>query len=352
MKDQISMAGRQMKEALTLESNCTVSVPLEKEVSNFTLLLEMLNNSVTTVMAFLAILCCQLIYSLMLSDVEEKTYEFGMLRALGFNRKNIVHVIILQACIFSIAGIAFGLIAAEAFNALGRYFLFKLAENSGSYRLSSTAIWYGVSLGIVLPILSNVIPIKRALGKNLRASLDLYHRSVNEISISMKAAKDIGLSVNQLILSLLMVVLGIATYYVAPAAFLYNNMPLFFMIMNALLLLMILGMTFVAILLLPMVQRGIVKAFLTCCCRKDRKLMQIVMKNLVSHKSRNSKTAIMFAICLSFLIFSGSSFALMGKLLQSQVDSALGADLYAFNTALKTESAMLEDVKIGAFLDD
>ena len=33
---------------------------------------------------------CMLIYSLMLSDVEQRTYEFGMLRALGFNTKNII----------------------------------------------------------------------------------------------------------------------------------------------------------------------------------------------------------------------------------------------------------------------
>jgi ABC-type antimicrobial peptide transport system permease subunit len=31
----------------------------------------------------------------MLSDVEEKTYEFGMLRALGFNTKNIMITIIM-----------------------------------------------------------------------------------------------------------------------------------------------------------------------------------------------------------------------------------------------------------------
>ena len=50
---------------------------------------------------------------------------------------------------------------------------------------------------------------------------------------------------------------------------------------------------------------------------KDKKLKQILMKNLKSHKKRNIKTAIMFAICLSFLIFAGSSFALIGNLIES-----------------------------------
>lgn len=51
----------------------------------------------------------------MLSDVEEKTYEFGMLRALGFNTKNIGVTIIIQALTFSIPGLIFGFIFAIIF---------------------------------------------------------------------------------------------------------------------------------------------------------------------------------------------------------------------------------------------
>jgi ABC-type antimicrobial peptide transport system permease subunit len=43
-----------------------------------------LNNTMITIVFFLGLLCVQLVYSLMLSDVEEKTYTYGMLRALGF----------------------------------------------------------------------------------------------------------------------------------------------------------------------------------------------------------------------------------------------------------------------------
>jgi len=53
------------------------------------------NSNMLAIVAFLAILCTQLIYSLMLSDVEEKTYEFGMLRALGFSTKNVAITIIV-----------------------------------------------------------------------------------------------------------------------------------------------------------------------------------------------------------------------------------------------------------------
>ena len=43
-----------------------------------------LTSAMSTIVFFLGILSVQLIYSLMLSDVDEKTYTYGMLRALGF----------------------------------------------------------------------------------------------------------------------------------------------------------------------------------------------------------------------------------------------------------------------------
>lgn len=42
------------------------------------------DNLVVSATFLLLMLSVLLIYSLMIGDVEEKTYEFGMLRALGF----------------------------------------------------------------------------------------------------------------------------------------------------------------------------------------------------------------------------------------------------------------------------
>jgi hypothetical protein len=54
------------------------------------------------------------------------------------------------------------------------------------------------------------------------------------------------------------------------------------------------------------------------------------MKNLASHKQRNTKTAMMFVIAMSFLIFAGCVFELMGRLIVSQVEQTMGGvDLYA-----------------------
>ena len=54
-------------------------------------------------------------------------------------------------------------------------------------------------------------------------------------------------------MAVMLVVLGVMTYYVAPTAFIYKNYELFFTILNSVLILMILGLTFISILLLPFI---------------------------------------------------------------------------------------------------
>ena len=145
-----------------------------------------MNTTFDTIIAFLAILCIQLIYSLMLSDVEEKTFEFGMLRALGFNKGNVIATVLHQGLSFAVPGIVFGMIAAFGANYGARTLMFKLTQNTASYMLSTDSIWLGVALGFLIPLFSNIIPIQRAFGKNLRSSLDLYHRQTDEVSIQVK----------------------------------------------------------------------------------------------------------------------------------------------------------------------
>ena len=57
-----------------------------------------------------------LLYSLMLSDVDAKTYQYGMLRALGFKKRMLVGMIFEQSIGFSIPGLLFGTMMAWILN--------------------------------------------------------------------------------------------------------------------------------------------------------------------------------------------------------------------------------------------
>ncbi len=60
----------------------------------------------------------------MLSDVDEKTYQYGMLRALGFRNKNLISLISMQSFSFSIPGLLGGLLVAYFLNIIARFFVF------------------------------------------------------------------------------------------------------------------------------------------------------------------------------------------------------------------------------------
>jgi ABC-type antimicrobial peptide transport system permease subunit len=60
----------------------------------------------------------------MLSEVDSKTYEYGMLRALGFKSSHLIGMITIQSLVFSIPGVALGLTVAYILNLFFRLVIF------------------------------------------------------------------------------------------------------------------------------------------------------------------------------------------------------------------------------------
>ena len=93
MSSALIRKGRDIMERLTLFSNASISTPILESIKSIDMIRVFLSSSLSTIVFFLSILSIQLIYSLMLSDVDEKTYQYGMLRALGFRNKNLITLI-------------------------------------------------------------------------------------------------------------------------------------------------------------------------------------------------------------------------------------------------------------------
>jgi ABC-type antimicrobial peptide transport system permease subunit len=118
-----------------------------------------LSSTLIVVICFLAILSSQLLYALMLSDVDTKTYEYGMLRALGFKSSHLVGMITIQSFFYSLPGIVLGIAVALVTNVLLRYFIYVYAANTSDFALSSTSLWIGITFGIIMPLLAILLPI-------------------------------------------------------------------------------------------------------------------------------------------------------------------------------------------------
>ena len=133
----------------------------------------------------MCMLSALVIYSLMLSDVNEQTYQFAMMRALGFQKNHVLVFVVLQAFSFAIPGVLLGLTIAIVLNEGFEEFMFIALNNAGTYGITAASIISVVILfGFLLPICSIVGPTREALGKNLRASLDPSIRNGANESVS------------------------------------------------------------------------------------------------------------------------------------------------------------------------
>ena len=70
-----------------------------------------------------------LVVTLMLADVDGKTYEYGMLRVFGFMQRHLALLISLNSTVFSVPGLCLGLLLAALINVALREVIFLQASN-------------------------------------------------------------------------------------------------------------------------------------------------------------------------------------------------------------------------------
>jgi hypothetical protein len=73
-------------------------------------------------------------------------------------------------------------------------------------------------VGLFIPFLSNIIPIRSALSSNLRNSLDKFRPSIDDVEVQMVRLENQGMSTNQVVMSMTLLICGILTYYYIPQA--------------------------------------------------------------------------------------------------------------------------------------
>lgn len=274
---------------------------------------------------FLIALGCYLIYALLISDIESKSYESGMLRALGIQNYTLAIILLIQSLMFSIPGIIVGLLLSTIVYIPIGGFIQNYTAIQLSKLLSGAAIGMGVGIGLFIPMLALFIPMKRALSKTLRDALDRYHTSTNDLKVTIMKLQNIGISATQAYVSLLLVVFGFLIYYVIPLSFLFLNMALFFHVFVSIIIGLLTGLSILAMVFHTRVQVLVLNLFIWGSDR--RKLKALVRKNLHGHARRNKNTAFLFNICIAFVIFSGSMFQLQKNTIISNVKLTVGSDL-------------------------
>ena len=314
----------------SLPTNTSVSVitPVASAVGAFQFIRLFLDNIFNSMIFLLTLLGSLVIYSLMLGNVETKTYEYGMLRALGMPYLTLTQLLYSQALTYAVCGITIGMsIAGICHIPVAAYF----ASFSGliiDFRLPDHAIIFGVSIGIIMPLLANYAPVRRALSNTLRDALDMYRKSANEINVKLQKLAEMGLSPGLFAFALMLFLIGITTFYFLPLSFIFGQIGLFLGILNGILLGILLGLSLLSQMVQPVIEQLVLKVvFATCCSKRDQCLQPIIRKNLFGHRSRNRKVSYVLTIAVAFLIFAGALFSLQTRVIGISVSQLLGADI-------------------------
>ena len=155
----------------------SIDMPLliQLQAFNFAILfLGLIFRIVITLFIAISIL---LIYSLLQVNVESRTYEIGVKRMMGLQKTTLIVDIISQTFLFVIPGIVVAFLLS--FPCL-RLIFFYAFEDTMELKMSSEPTIYAIMnaliIGIFIPLVSSLIPIKEAMKKNLNEALD-YNRS-------------------------------------------------------------------------------------------------------------------------------------------------------------------------------
>jgi ABC-type antimicrobial peptide transport system permease subunit len=187
-KDRNELYKKDIEVALTLTSSLSLQTGAFQKLSLDTPIYSMMkdlervsaftSNIIVCVISLLLLISSILIYTLMQSDVETRTYEFAMLRVLGFQKNALVTLLTTQTLFFSVPGIVLGF-ALLYFTGMALVLvLYHFNKFALAFELNAELLLVGLALGITLPLISNIWPIKRALSSTLRNALDVY-RSVS-----------------------------------------------------------------------------------------------------------------------------------------------------------------------------
>lgn len=303
----------------------------------FSLFIGLIINIVVTILTILSII---LIYSLLLTNVENRTFETGVLRMIGMQKIGIIQMVLMQAFLYSIPGLVLGLIIGQLAYLGINFALATVFEAPIPKILTPQSILLAVLLGVFIPILSSLLPINRALGQNLTDALDSTRSKTKAVKYNIERASDNKISWAQIVFGICCVVFGFGVYYAFPLALLSFNVTLLLYMFFGVLLGMLLGLVLLALNFENILERILAYIFFFW---ENSAIRSLVLKNLIAHRIRNRKTTIMYSLSLGFIIFVAVSFKLQISTFQYTELQKAGSRLVITSTNNNLNRANVRD---------
>ncbi len=264
-----------------------------------------------------------LVYSLISVGVEERIREHAILRTLGARRRSIFALVLTESALLCLAGVVPGVVVGTGFALLVVRLVEAAMGATGStvgLELSGGTLARTLAAGVVLAVGSALLPALRAMRTRIVDGLDPLRRGQVRVETTAEGGPNRPLLLTGLALSALSVVV----FFVLPSAFLSGDASVIGTVVLCLLLTILLGFTLVAVGVLPWVERLVVAATGWAYGLAG----ELATRNLARHRRRHTTTALMFTLCVAFVIFVASLVALFSRTALAMVEQTNGADLH------------------------
>eukprot|EP01062_Namystynia_karyoxenos_P059026 TRINITY_DN50458_c0_g1_i1.p1 TRINITY_DN50458_c0_g1~~TRINITY_DN50458_c0_g1_i1.p1 ORF type:complete len:1108 (+),score=417.64 TRINITY_DN50458_c0_g1_i1:67-3324(+) len=287
----------------------------------FSLFLGLLISLVILVLTALSVL---LIYSLLMINVETRTFELGVLRMVGMRRSELIQLVLTQAFFYALPAWTVGLIVGQVVWYMVRQALQESLLMELSTGLDGFAVGIATLVGIGIPLLSSVIPIQSALQLNLQDALDTRHSKTKAVEFQFERAEGTTFSPSLVVLGTALAMFGFLIYYLFPLALLEFNLSLLFYIFFGILLGLLFGLVLLSLNFEHMLETALTHFFFFW---ENRAVRTVVLKNLVAHRRRNRKTTLMYAVSLAFIIWISVSWELQTRAVEYRRQQQMGGPL-------------------------
>ena len=157
----------------------------------------------------------------------------------------------------------------------------------------------GLFIGLFIPLVSSIAPIKNALSKNLNDSLDTNRSKTQAMYVEI-LDQDKQNMTSYITFGLISVIYGLSIYYFLPLAMLSFNFALILEIFFFILVGMLFGLSLLSFNLQRGLEILLTHVFLIF---EKASMKTMVLKNLTAHRMRNKMTSIIYSIALGFIIF-------------------------------------------------
>ncbi|KAA6366361.1 MAG: putative DUF214 family protein, partial [Streblomastix strix] len=258
--------------------------------------------------------------------IDTRTYELGIQRMIGLDRKGVIGVLITQALLYSVPAIIIGLILAIIFNIVAMTIVQNISSIPLNKMLTPASFLISILVSITISIIASIFPIRQALSQNLHDSIDVHHTKIQSIKINIERANYLKKPWTILLSGVILVGVGSGILILFPLSLMSGNSSLLSVVLYSLMMMILIGLVVLTLNIEFVFERIIAYVFL---CWETKAVKFIALKNLTAHRIRNRKTTLLFSITLSFIVFINVMINLQLSLMIDQNYHSYGGDIRA-----------------------